>query len=141
MITATCNSASCPVQTFTVTEGQAFACPVCKSSGFMGFAPAAAVEPAPAVTGFGHAVAFANRMNEKFGRGYYTFTATKGRKYHRIVQEHAGAAGRSVHAFVDNDGQVYKADGWKAPAKGVRFTTVAAAVEAADEHGSYLYMK
>lgn len=41
-------------------------------------------------------------------------------KYSRIVGTLGGQ--QSVHAFIDNDGNVYKAAGWKAPARGVRYT-------------------
>ncbi len=44
-----------------------------------------------------------------------------GGKYSRIVMVENGSA-RSVHAFLDvRTGDVYKAAGWKAPAKHVRF--------------------
>lgn len=42
-----------------------------------------------------------------------------GRKYHRIVRTEG--SGRSVYCFIDiSTGDVLKAAGWKAPAKGVR---------------------
>lgn len=52
---------------------------------------------------------------------------------------------RSVHAFVENaTGHVYKAEGWKKPAKGVRYATVEDALEAyaASRGGTgYLYAR
>lgn len=42
-----------------------------------------------------------------------------GIKYNRIVKISYGQ--RSVHAFVDNDGLLYMAAGWKAPAKQARY--------------------
>lgn len=54
------------------------------------------------------------------------FTLEKGRKYHRIVQDTRNKETgemfdqRSVAGFLDNDGNIYKAAGWKAPAKGIR---------------------
>ncbi len=47
-------------------------------------------------------------------RSVFSFE-NKGQKYSRIV------SGGSVHAFVDNDGLLYKSQGWKAPAKDARF--------------------
>jgi len=49
----------------------------------------------------------------------------------------------SVHAFVDKkNGDLYKANSWKAPAKGVRFnlfTDIDVLTQLADTHGGYLY--
>lgn len=42
----------------------------------------------------------------------------KGKKYQRIYRQ--GENQRMVECFVDNDGNVYKAESWKKPAKGVR---------------------
>jgi hypothetical protein len=48
------------------------------------------------------------------------FSVMQGRKYARIVQD--GGSQRSSYAFVDADGFIYKAAGWKAPAKWARAT-------------------
>ena len=49
----------------------------------------------------------------------YDYIIEPGRKYLKIVQVNNQ---RSVHAFVDaENGDLYKAHSWKAPAKGVRF--------------------
>jgi hypothetical protein len=49
----------------------------------------------------------------------YDFVIEPGRKYLKIVMVNNQ---RSVHAFVDkNNGDLYKAATWAAPAKGVRF--------------------
>lgn len=54
------------------------------------------------------------------------FWLTKGRKYNRLVQDTRDKVTgklfeqRSVAGFIDNEGNIYKAAGWKAPAKGVR---------------------
>lgn len=54
------------------------------------------------------------------------FFLEKGRKYHRVVQDTRNKETgemfnqRSVAGFLDNDGNIYKAAGWKAPAKGIR---------------------
>ena len=48
---------------------------------------------------------------------YPTFEIQSGPKYNKIVIKNPYA---SVHCFVDNFGNIYKAAGWKAPAKGIR---------------------
>ena len=80
----------------------------------------------------------------------------KGQRYARIVQSilHPGttttsarSASRSVHAFYDlRTGDVYKAAGWKAPAKHIRFnllddTSFATMLGSLDWPGGYLYMR
>ena len=88
-----------------------------------------------------HTQAFIDGLNRKFG-DKYRFSAMPGRKYDRIVQESAsGSKNRSVHAFIDSEGNIYKAAGWSAPAKGVRFYTVDSALYNADPYGSYLYAR
>lgn len=47
------------------------------------------------------------------------FSAEPGRKYIRIVEETYGS-NRSVYAFIDQNGNIYKPASWKAPAKHVR---------------------
>ena len=53
----------------------------------------------------------------------YDYIFESGTKYHKIIMvDDSIRKNRSVHAFVDKKtGEVYKAAGWKAPAKGVRF--------------------
>lgn len=79
----------------------------------------------------------------------------RGRKYHRVVQENQGTVGldlrgahygtsssRSVHAFIGEDGMLYKAAGWKTPAKGARYNLqldMDLIRQRFDPHGSYLY--
>lgn len=66
-----------------------------------------------------------------------------GRKYVKVV--FGGQYQRSVHSFVDvNTGDLLKAAGWKAPAKGVRFNLVRdmdTVKAVADPYGSYLYIR
>lgn len=83
------------------------------------------------------AEAFVDFLNEKFG-GTYTFTFTVGAKYIRIVQSHTNGQG-SVHAFLDEDGLVYKPASWSRPAKGARYQSVYDAMDHTDPYGSYLY--
>ena len=82
--------------------------------------------------------------SEYFAKHYSNLQAPKyyverGRKYHRVVQHDSS---RSVHAFIGEDGMLYKAAGWKAPAKGARYnleTDMDVIRQRFDPHGSYLY--
>lgn len=47
-----------------------------------------------------------------------TFGITRGSKYAKITITTYGQT--SVHCFVDSEGNIYKAAGWKVPAKGIR---------------------
>lgn len=87
------------------------------------------------------------KTNEYYAKQYPTLTAPsyqveKGRKFHKVVQVDATQGQRSVHCFVDDAGNVYKAASWKAPAKGVRYTLneMDKIAEKFDPHGGYLYM-
>ena len=78
---------------------------------------------------------------EKDLRAHYpnskdTFTFTKGGKYYKVLEN-----GNSVHAFVDEDGNVYKPAGWKAPAKGIRarLEDIVSGKQKVDWSGGYLY--
>ena len=79
-----------------------------------------------------------------------------GRKYTKVVKEESRNlmngftqtdelfTSRSVHAFIDNvNGDIYKAAGWKTPAKnGARFNVVndiEVLLQVCDPFGSYLY--
>ena len=46
----------------------------------------------------------------------FQLTIEPGSKYIRVVVNH-GSTSRSVHSFVDMEGNIWKAAGWKAPAK------------------------
>jgi hypothetical protein len=89
---------------------------------------------------------FADALNEKFvGR---EITAMSGRKFDRVVISYPGeSSSRSVHAFVEKEtGKVFKAAGWKAPAKNARYDlstdeSFAQTVKLADPHGGYLYQR
>lgn len=78
---------------------------------------------------------------------HYSVDAGPARKYVRIVGDTGGQYGRSVECFVDiNTGDVLKAAGWKAPAKGVRFNLLdeeskQALYEACGFANGYLYLK
>lgn len=87
-----------------------------------------------------HAQEFINGLNEKFA-DYGSFAVLPGKKYDKITVKPHCSSQSFVHAFVDTDGNVYKAAGWKAPAKGVRYTSVMAALVKADRFGNYLYAR
>jgi hypothetical protein len=77
----------------------------------------------------------------------YTFTCdTPGKRYVRIVMSINGQH-NSVHAFYNmRTGDVLKAAGWKAPAKGIRYNLMddasfARMIEVADWSGGYLYIR
>ena len=46
------------------------------------------------------------------------FSIMRGSKYIRIVRTTFGS--KSVHCFLDADGNIYKSASWKTPAKGIR---------------------
>jgi len=78
----------------------------------------------------------------------YNYIIESGHKYHKIIMiDDSVRKNRSVHAFVDKKtGEVYKASGWKAPAKGVRYDLRLIEhrewlLENADWAGGYLYAK
>jgi len=50
------------------------------------------------------------------------FSAKYNPSYVRIIRTETFGSGRSVHCFIDYDGNILKAAGWKAPAKGIRGT-------------------
>ena len=81
---------------------------------------------------------FITALNEKFNSVGYTFLVERpGVKYTRIVQTAPGH--KSVFCFVDAEGNIYKAAGWKGPAKGVRSTLATVSINQVDPYGSWLY--
>jgi len=80
------------------------------------------------------------------GYAYAIDPPRKGQRYARVVMSINGGD-RSVHAFYDlRTGDVYKAEGWKKPAKGVRFNLLddesfANLLEQAHWTGRYLYAR
>lgn len=91
---------------------------------------------------------FAKRNSGTFADSPFetVFFLEKGRKYHRIVQDtRVKETGkmfeqRSVAAFLDNEGNIYKSASWKAPAKGVR-GTLATFQNASDQSGYIKYAR
>ncbi len=79
-------------------------------------------------------------LNEKFkNETDYLFSIERpGVKYTRVIRGRAGQS-RSVFCFIDTDGNIYKPDGWKRPAKGVRSTLATVNISRIDPYGSWLY--
>lgn len=74
----------------------------------------------------------------------YTVEVMGGRSYDRLVITSDSSPQRSCFAFMDRaTGDLYKSAGWSAPAKGIRFAggNLETALEAADPHGSFLYVR
>jgi hypothetical protein len=92
---------------------------------------------------------FVAALNTKFNTiegtslGHVFSVERPGVKYTRIVQQtryqDGSTAGRSVFCFVDADGNILKAAGWKAPAKGIRSTLATVDMAKVDPYGSWLY--
>lgn len=83
---------------------------------------------------------FVKGLNAKFPED--TFTAMPGKRYDRIVRQAKNSTQRMAYAFIECEtGHVFKSAGWAAPAKGVRYTSVTAAIAAADPYGSFLYKR
>jgi hypothetical protein len=88
----------------------------------------------------------ADILNQRFGleskKIYGTFAVEPGKRYDKIVVTPKGSSQTFVHAFVEcATGHVFKPQGWKSPAKGVRFMDAAEAGNAADPYGRYLYAR
>ncbi len=91
---------------------------------------------------------FIDALNQKFSTTGYRFAVerelkpaipgVRSQRYARIVQTD-GPAHRSVYCFVDAEGNIYKAAGWKSPAKGVRSTLATVDLNNVDPYGSWLY--
>ena len=71
---------------------------------------------------------YINELNEAYAKLYKdnypnltppTFKIRKGKKYLKIMECDDGRE-RSVHCFLDFDGNIYKAASYNAPAKGIR---------------------
>lgn len=70
------------------------------------------------------------------------FTVRPGKRFDKIMAGMSADRMDRIHAFVEREtGHVFKPAGLARPADHVRYVTVQAAVEAADLHGSYLYMR
>ena len=83
---------------------------------------------------------FIAALNQKFNSMGYTFSLDKpGSKNTRVVRTHVTS--RSVYCFLDSNGNIFKAAGWKAPAKGIRGTLATLDMNTVDPYGSWLYIK
>ena len=59
---------------------------------------------------------YIDKLEEAHPRSVFHFT--RGKKYIRLVDNSYGQ--ESVFCFIDYDGNLYKADSWAKPAKGIR---------------------
>jgi hypothetical protein len=85
---------------------------------------------------------FITALNQKFNSiGYIFLIEREGIKYTRIVQTSGNGGSRSVYCFVDAQGNIYKAAGWKTPAKGVRSTLATVDMSTVDPYGAWLYAR
>jgi hypothetical protein len=69
------------------------------------------------------------------------FGKTQGKKYTKIVALNRDGVPSSVYCFIDADGNIYKAAGWNAPAKGIRSTLATVELCKVDHYGSWLYVR
>jgi hypothetical protein len=76
-------------------------------------------------------------LNAKFAATGYSFSVTAGPKYTRVVKTQGPSS--SVYCFTDEAGNIYKPEGWKRPAKGIRGTLATLDINRADLHGAWLY--
>ena len=86
---------------------------------------------------------FIDALNQKFAAAGYAVSLDKpGAKYTRvIITMNGNDQSRSVHCFIDAEGNIYKAASWKTPAKGVRATLATVDVSKCDPYGSWLYRR
>lgn len=68
---------------------------------------------------------------------------TKGPKFYRVYIESKDGGGndRSAYCFIDMEGNIYKADSWKRPAKGIRGNVKTTDPRKADQYTSWLYRR
>lgn len=90
--------------------------------------------------------AFVDALNDKFVSTDYVFGAIPGRKFDKVTSICRGNKNSTtVYAFIDREnGNLYKAAGWNAPAKGIRFTgenLLNEAIDKADLYGGFLYYR
>ena len=108
------------------------------------------VESRPAVLKQGedvqtHTENYATLLTSKGPEGYQ-FIIESGRKYHKVIMVTEGG-NRSVHCFVDKkNGDVYKAESWKRPAKHVRYNLLdeysrESLFDECEWAGSHLYLR
>jgi hypothetical protein len=89
-----------------------------------------------------HTQEFVDGLNVKpVTAEYGVFDVKVGKKYDKVTVKPHRSSQTFVYAFVDSEGNVYKAAGWASPAKGIRYTNVKAALAAADPYGSFLYKR
>jgi hypothetical protein len=59
-------------------------------------------------------------MHDRLGYTFpkSTFRLSYGSKYIKLIENSLGSD--RVHCFLDNEGNIYKAESWRKPAKGIR---------------------
>jgi len=82
---------------------------------------------------------FITALNAKHGSEHCTYGYEQGPKYARVWRETYGQ--RSAYCFVDADGNVLKAAGWKGPAKGIRANLATLDMSRVDAYTSWLYCR
>ena len=70
---------------------------------------------------------------------WLTLGYDKGPKFIKLWTNRPGTASKSAYAFIDMEGNIYKAAGWKAPAKGVRGTILTVDPTTLDGSIGWLY--
>jgi len=89
-----------------------------------------------------------DKTTEHFAKHYPSldvpeYQVASGKKFHKIVRVEKDGH-QSVHSFVDQADNLYKAASWAAPAKGIRYnlnTDMPKLREVIDPFGSYLYKR
>lgn len=85
-----------------------------------------------------------NANKEKSELNQVTLTVERGRRYCKVISTYVRASDqRSVFCFVDQDGTILKADGWKRPAKGARGSIFGAdkGASAVTEYGAVYFRR
>jgi hypothetical protein len=70
-----------------------------------------------------------------------TLTFTKGAKFYRVVIGNMDGSQQSAYCFIDMEGNIYKADSWKRPAKGPRGHVDSTDPNSIDPYTSWLYRR
>lgn len=85
-----------------------------------------------------------NILLQEFPNAKTKFGFLKGKKYWKIFECNESGNHQSVHAFLEvATGNIYKPDGWKKPAKHIRFNIFDKNFlsNVTDPYGGYLYIR
>lgn len=86
-------------------------------------------------------IAKASESVKRSTKGEKSLDFTKGGKYYRVFTFEGEGRPRYAYCFIDMEGNIYKADGWKRPAKGIRGHIDEVDPTKLDQHTSWLYRK